>query len=159
MARRRARARHIRLSYSMTSSARARIDGGTVRPRALAVLRLTTSSNFVGCWTGRSAGLSPARNSTNIGPGLAPSLGEAASIADQAACLRELAPLIDRRNAMTCGQRHQLIAPTKEELVAADDEHPRLLLGERRQGGLDIRFRCRPSGSRDLAPWYAPLPA
>ena len=29
----------------MTSSVRARIEGGTVRPSALAVLRLTTSSN------------------------------------------------------------------------------------------------------------------
>src|SRR6516162_8777745 len=51
----------IRLSYSMTSSARARIAGGIVRPSALAVLRLTTSSNVVGCWTGRSAGLAPLR--------------------------------------------------------------------------------------------------
>src|SRR6516165_8580056 len=47
--------------YSMTSSARARIEGGTLRPRALAVLRLTTSSKVVGCWTGRSAGLAPLR--------------------------------------------------------------------------------------------------
>src|SRR5260370_24682921 len=47
--------------HSMTSSARARIDGGTVRPSALAVLRLTTNSNVVGCWTGRSAGLAPLR--------------------------------------------------------------------------------------------------
>ena len=43
--------------YSMTSSARARIDGGTVNPSAFAVFRLTTNSNIVGCWTGRSAGL------------------------------------------------------------------------------------------------------
>src|SRR5262245_45548180 len=47
--------------HSMTSSARARLEGGTVRPSALAVLRLTTSSNRVGCSTGRSAGLSPLR--------------------------------------------------------------------------------------------------
>ncbi len=32
-----------------------------VRPSALAVLRLMTSSNFVGCSTGRSAGLAPFR--------------------------------------------------------------------------------------------------
>ena len=32
-----------------------------VIPRALAVLRLMTSSNFVGCSTGRSAGLAPSR--------------------------------------------------------------------------------------------------
>src|SRR6516165_1099060 len=45
--------------HSMTSSARARIDGGTVRPSAFAVLRLTTSSKVAACWTGRSAGFSP----------------------------------------------------------------------------------------------------
>ena len=42
-------------------AARARIDGGTVSPSSFAVLRLTTSSNLVGCWTGRSAGLAPLR--------------------------------------------------------------------------------------------------
>src|SRR5262249_18609642 len=36
-------------SHSITSSARASSDGGTVRPRALAVLRLITSSNLAGC--------------------------------------------------------------------------------------------------------------
>src|SRR5450432_1289634 len=34
--------------YSITSSARARSDGGTVRPSAFAVLMLITSSNLVG---------------------------------------------------------------------------------------------------------------
>ena len=34
--------------YWITSSARSKIDCGTVRPSALAVLRLTTISNFVG---------------------------------------------------------------------------------------------------------------
>jgi hypothetical protein len=45
--------------YSITSSARASNVGGTTRPIALAALRLTTSSNLVGCCTGRSAGFSP----------------------------------------------------------------------------------------------------
>ena len=45
----------------MTSSAPRSSDGGIVRPRALAVLRLITKSNFVGCSTGRSAGLAPLR--------------------------------------------------------------------------------------------------
>ena len=35
--------------YSITSSARARRDGDTVRPSAFAVLRLMSSSYFVGC--------------------------------------------------------------------------------------------------------------
>ena len=47
--------------YSITSSARVRIVGGTVIPIALAVLRLIRSSNFVGCSTGRSAGFAPLR--------------------------------------------------------------------------------------------------
>ena len=34
---------------------------GIVRPSALAVLRLTVSSTFVDCWTGKSAGFSPLR--------------------------------------------------------------------------------------------------
>src|SRR6266446_8564386 len=48
-------------AHSMTSSARARIDGGTVRPSASAVLRLTISSILLGCRIGNSPGFSPAR--------------------------------------------------------------------------------------------------
>ena len=51
--------RHI--AYWMTSSARASTDGGIVRPRAFAALRLIIRSNLVGCSTGRSAGLAPLR--------------------------------------------------------------------------------------------------
>ncbi len=45
--------------YSITSSARARIADGIVRPSALAVFRLMTSRNRVACSTGRLAGLDP----------------------------------------------------------------------------------------------------
>ncbi len=45
--------------YSITSSAVASSDCGMVRPSAVAVLRLMTSSNLVGNCTGRSAGLAP----------------------------------------------------------------------------------------------------
>src|SRR5262249_49735835 len=38
-------------SYSITSSARTRSDGATSSPSALAVLRLITGSNLVGCMT------------------------------------------------------------------------------------------------------------
>jgi hypothetical protein len=47
--------------YSITSSARPSSCGGRLRPRAFAALRLTTSSNFAGAWTGRSAGFVPLR--------------------------------------------------------------------------------------------------
>src|SRR5205807_257163 len=45
--------------HSITSSARASSVGGMVRPSVFAVLRLMTSSNLVGCWTGRSDGFAP----------------------------------------------------------------------------------------------------
>ena len=47
--------------HSITSSARSNIDVGIVTPIALAVRRFTTSSNVVGCSTGKSAGLAPRR--------------------------------------------------------------------------------------------------
>src|SRR6516162_4050950 len=47
--------------HSITSSARARNDSGMVSPSALAVVRLTTSSNLVGCSTGMSPGFAPRR--------------------------------------------------------------------------------------------------
>ena len=49
------------MDHSITSSARARSDCGTVRRSALAVIRFTTRLNLVGCSTGISAGLVPRR--------------------------------------------------------------------------------------------------
>src|SRR2546425_3077609 len=48
-------------AHRITSSARIRRVGGIVIPSAWAVLRLRTSSYFVGCSTGRAAGLAPFR--------------------------------------------------------------------------------------------------
>src|SRR5258705_2214540 len=45
--------------HLITLSALASTFGGIVRPICLAALRLITNSNFVGCSTGRSAGLVP----------------------------------------------------------------------------------------------------
>src|SRR6516164_1487972 len=45
--------------HSITSSAATSNVCGIARPSAFAVLRLTTSSNFTVCWTGKSSGFSP----------------------------------------------------------------------------------------------------
>jgi hypothetical protein len=45
--------------YSITSSAIESTSGGIVRPSALAVFMLMTSSNLLDCTTGRSAGIAP----------------------------------------------------------------------------------------------------
>ena len=47
--------------YSITSSARASKDGGTLRSRDLAVFRLITRSYLAGACTGRFVGCSPLR--------------------------------------------------------------------------------------------------
>src|SRR5262249_7696348 len=47
--------------HSIPSSAATSRPGGTVRPSAFAVFRLTTVSYLVGACTGRSAGLAPRR--------------------------------------------------------------------------------------------------
>jgi len=47
--------------HRITRSALAKILGGMVNPICLAVFKLITSSNFVGCSTGRSAGFVPFR--------------------------------------------------------------------------------------------------
>jgi hypothetical protein len=49
------------LSHLITLSALTSTFGGIVRPICFAVLRLMMNSNFVGCSTGRSAGLAPLR--------------------------------------------------------------------------------------------------
>ena len=45
--------------YSITSAAPARSEGGTSRPSAFAVLRLTSNAKVVAWFTGKSDGLAP----------------------------------------------------------------------------------------------------
>src|SRR5215468_9888671 len=47
--------------YLITLSARSNKSAGIMRPICFAVFKLITSSNFVGCSTGRSAGFAPLR--------------------------------------------------------------------------------------------------
>ena len=49
----------VTVTHRITLSARNSTDSGSVMPRALAVLKLTTSSKLVGCSIGRSPGLAP----------------------------------------------------------------------------------------------------
>src|SRR5262249_1686273 len=49
------------LPYLITLSARYSTDWGIIRPICFAILRLMMNSNFVGCSTGKSAGLAPFR--------------------------------------------------------------------------------------------------
>ena len=70
--------RSKRHHYSITSSAMARSVGGISIPSALAVVRLMTSSNLLGCRTGRSAGAAPLRNPAGVDASLTVYVGYAA---------------------------------------------------------------------------------
>ena len=64
------------MHYSITSSARASTAGGIVSPRAFAVLRLITSSNLVGCSTGRIGGVHTLEDLVHVGGNTSVEIGE-----------------------------------------------------------------------------------
>src|SRR5262245_61019312 len=61
--------------HSITSSARVSRVGGISMPSDLAVTRLMTSSNLIGCFTGRSADFAPRRGLSRPGGPVAPAHG------------------------------------------------------------------------------------
>ena len=108
------------------------------KPSALAVLRLMTSSNLASWMIGRSPGFSPLRILPSVDALLTVCLGEAGSVADQAAGHRELALLVDGRNGMARCQRGDPIAPAIEEWIGGDEERSRPSLHDFRKGRFDL---------------------
>jgi hypothetical protein len=72
-------------AYSITSSARARINGGIVRPSALAVLRLMMSLNVVGCLDRKISRLSSLQDAVDIASGAAKDVENAGAVGDEEA--------------------------------------------------------------------------
>ena len=87
--------RDISQTYSITSSARTRIDCGMFKPSALAALLFTISSSLVGNSTGRSPGLAPL-NLIHISGCAIKILRQVGSIADQPARIDNIAGSVDR---------------------------------------------------------------
>ena len=75
-----------------------------VRPSALAVLRLMTSSNFVGCSTGRSPGLAPPEDLVQVGRGAPIQVENARSIPHEAAEFHEFSRVEHRRQPVFRGE-------------------------------------------------------
>src|SRR3974390_111148 len=97
------------LTYSIISSARACIAGGTARPSALAVLRLITSSYLV-------------EDAVNIIWCLAKLLGKIGAISDQAACFRKIAIVINRWDAVAGRERNDRFTICRAECGRHHDE-------------------------------------
>ena len=99
-----------------------------VRPSAFAVLRLMTSSNFVGCATGRS----------DVGRGVPSQLSDTDTVGHEASVLDILPGPVDTGQSMLLGQLHERAPVEKGDGIGRDDD-PRcpFFLGPD-QGGLEI---------------------
>src|SRR6478672_10296861 len=107
-------------AHSMIMSARIRTVGGIVKFKALAVLRLTTSSNLVGCSTGMSTGFPPLEDEVNNLRAAPPLRAMVGAVGHKAACLRELAVTVDSRQTQAGDDRGNFGPLTKGEGVLED---------------------------------------
>ena len=143
-------------AYLITLSARASTFGGIVRPICLAAFRLMMNSNFIGCYTGRSAGLVPLRIlSTKVAARRSKSLISHA-VGDKPPDFHILSPFVHRREPALYCQFCNLC-------LLRNEEGARERNGDRDEHALCSRLGMRSQYPRDLlrlgieaAPSYAP---
>ena len=154
--------------HSITRSARCRSDGGIVRPSALAVLRLITSSNVVGLLHRKVAGLGALEDAVDVGCRALVKQRPGAAVRHQAAVFHLRGPLVDRGQPVVRGQlddslpvAHEIgVAPTKSaagrvghdrgkgaSVVAAPNLHDSELDAQRRRRFLHLLPERRKLGS------------
>jgi hypothetical protein len=83
-----------------------------VRSNVSAVLRLTVSSTFVDCWTGRSGRLLAIQNTTSVDAGDAIGIGKVGSVAHQPAGRDKFGQTVDRRHTKACCEGSKLVELT-----------------------------------------------
>src|SRR5262245_33165902 len=82
-------------------------------------------------WTiGRLGSL---ENPTGIDADETIGVSENRAVAHQATGRGKIAPLVDRRHRMACGEPDDLVGPAIEEWIALDEQRPSLLLGDGRE--------------------------
>ena len=128
--------RHL---YSITSSAAASSDGGIVRPSALAVLRLTRSSNSGGLHHGQVGRLLALENPPDVETGLAIGIRICCGpYAHQAAGVDVLARRVARGDRMASRHRDDSLPTVNHEPAGTDEQRTSPACGERCKCGLDI---------------------
>ena len=108
------------------------------RPSVLAVLRLITNSNLVGCSTGRSAGLAPLRIFPVYMASLAICIANVGSVAHQTTGGDELTREVNRRDRVARRQRYELKAPTEENRIGHNKKQTDPLLDEASEGAVNV---------------------
>ena len=129
-------------THSITSSARASSVGGTSRPSALAVLRLMTNSNLVGCMDRQVGRLGALENPAGVDADLAIGIRQAGPVAHQAAGRGEFAQLVDRWQSHGAPPARRADRAGGEERIGADEKRAGSLLGQGCEGGVDVAVRC-----------------
>ena len=129
-----------RRSHSITSSARPSSGSGTVRPSALAVLRLMMSLNLSARWTGRSAGLRALEDAIDVRGRLPEVIDQVdiGAVVHEAAIVGEIRLRGDRRQAITAGQVGDQLLTQPGEAVGRQDQPAVRFTREALQGGFDI---------------------
>src|SRR5258708_7870650 len=132
-----------RAPYSITSSAVASSLSGTVMPSALAVLRLITNSNVVGCSTGKSAGVGARKNFIHVGARSPETGRDARAVGHEAASLGGLLLRKERRQVGRRRECHDTGVLTKEHRVCQNDQSASVRCGDRGKSAVElVRRRC-----------------
>src|ERR1017187_4506950 len=95
-----------RAVHSITASANNRNSRRITSPTSFAVFRLKTSSSFVGCSTGRSAGLAPLEDFVHIRGGASEQIRQARPVGHQAPILHKLPRGVHCREPVLRGPLH-----------------------------------------------------
>ena len=121
----------------MTSSARARTDGGTVRPERACGLEIDNQLEGRRLLDRQIGRLGTLQNLSRVNASLARESVGVSAITDQTADCDKLRDPIERRNGMTRGHCRELVGPGVEERIATNEERVGVQLGESR---LDLVF-------------------
>ena len=126
--------------HRLTSSACSRIDSGILSPSALAVLRLTTSSNFVGCWMGRSLGFGALQNLIDV-PRCAPvHVGEIGRVAQEGAVDAPLSGTSNDWKSGLSGMPKDRRSLRCEKGAVQEEEGLNVSLSQRRERAFNITW-------------------
>ena len=127
---------------SITLSARRSRDGGIVRPRLRVVLRLITSSNFVGCSTGDIARSGAVQNLVHVGGGAPEQCRDVGAVRHEATDFHDDPVRPDRRKPIP-GRELDELRPVRREQWRVDVEQAaRATRGL--EGGFEL-FRTAPA--------------
>ena len=133
---------------SITSSERACNVAGMFIFKLCAALRFITSSNVVGCMTGKMSWFVPLKNAARVDPDLAPPSREARPIAGNATGYGKLTKRVDCRHPKLRCQLYNLFTLYRKKRIGTDQKPIRVQLCDSRKGSVDFVGELAFTGAR-----------